>query len=221
MDIKQTELFAVAPVPAPRRPTEPIVRTALVEPPYRFWLKRAWGAGPMIAWAMLNPSVADSGRDDPTMLRVMEFSLRWGFGSCVVVNIYPFITPDPREMKAWRTKVHMTGDEMSLETTAWFDNVDHCARELSLAARRVAAWGNNADGQDLSWWLESLAVQREGITAFMRDEREKINKIMDVGRPITDWLCLGQTNQGAPKHPLARGAHRVPPDFEPVPWKAL
>lgn len=216
MDQKQAELFAAAPVPPPRRPVEPILRSALVEPPYRFWLKRAWGAGPMCAWAMLNPSVADGSKDDPTMLRVMEFSLRWGFGSCVVVNLYPFITPLPAEMKAWRAKVLMTGPGTNPETEAWFDNVDHCARELSAAARRVAAWGNNADGQDLSWWLESIAWQR--ANCGMKSDSEV--PAIDPGAPIGDWLCLGTTTSGAPKHPLARGAHRVPPDFEPVPWRA-
>lgn len=31
-------------------------------------------------------------------------------------------------------------------------------------------------------------------------------------------VCLGTTAAGNPKHPLARGAHRVPDDFEPLPW---
>jgi hypothetical protein len=30
--------------------------------------------------------------------------------------------------------------------------------------------------------------------------------------------CLGTTADGSPKHPLARGKHRIPDDFEPIPW---
>lgn len=31
--------------------------------------------------------------------------------------------------------------------------------------------------------------------------------------------CLGTTGSGAPKHPLARGKHRIPADFAPVAWE--
>lgn len=220
----QSELFPVATAALARRPQEPIVRTALVEPPYRFWLKRAWGAGPMVAWAMLNPSVADSAKDDPTMLRVMEFSLRWGFGSCVVVNIYPFITPDPKEMRKWCAGFLRDGNLQPIdpvpERDAWDENIAHCARELTAATRRVAAWGNNADGQDVSWWLESIHLERalESQGFAVPPEISGETRVMDIGDPIRDWLCLGTTTSGAPKHPLARGQHRVPPDFKPVPW---
>lgn len=212
----QSELFPVATAALARRPTEPIVRSALVEPPYRYWLKRAWGAGPMCAWAMLNPSVADSTKDDPTMLRVMEFSLRWGFGSCVVVNLYPFITPLPADMKKWRDGFlrdpNLEPVDDNPEWDAWRENIEHCARELTAATRCVAAWGNNADGQDLAYWLETIAWERVEILD------QDPESVMDVGLPV-QWVCLGTTNQGAPKHPLARGHHRVPPEFDPVPWK--
>lgn len=32
------------------------------------------------------------------------------------------------------------------------------------------------------------------------------------------FICLGLTSSGAPKHPLARGTHRVPDDFKPIPY---
>lgn len=30
--------------------------------------------------------------------------------------------------------------------------------------------------------------------------------------------CLGTTADGSPKHPLARGKHRIPADQQPMPW---
>lgn len=30
--------------------------------------------------------------------------------------------------------------------------------------------------------------------------------------------CLGRTLDGFPKHPLARGRHRIPADQQPIPW---
>lgn len=83
-------LFDDIPLSRPTQfPSEPIVRDALIKDGCRFWLKRAWGAGPLITWIMCNPSDADATRDDPTMRRVIEFSLAWGYGSCVVINIIP------------------------------------------------------------------------------------------------------------------------------------
>ncbi len=56
----------------------------------------------------------------------------------------------------------------------------------------VAAWGNNA-------------------------RQDRIDHLMAL--PGARWLkCLGTTGSGAPKHPLARGKHRVPDDVVLAPW---
>ena len=211
---------AVATTQPARRPKEPIAREALLEPPYRYWLKRAWGSGPQIAWAMLNPSTADGLQDDPTMWRVMEFSLRWGFGSCVVVNIYPFQSSKPADMKKWRRTFSVLpgvgGNDEGWH--AWQDNIKTSADLLTGAQARVAAWGAGADLEDVSWWLEGIHIERGGIESYTEQVMAGTCKVMDIGKPITDWLCLGTTKDGAPKHPLARGKERVPADFTPVPW---
>src|SRR4051812_24923527 len=83
-------------------PTEPIVRTAEIDGNYRWQATRAWGAGPCISWTLLNPSKADRRRDDPTMWRMMGFSYRWGFGSLIVTNLYPFISANQQALRNWR-----------------------------------------------------------------------------------------------------------------------
>lgn len=59
----------------------------------------------------------------------------------------------------------------------------------------LAAWGN--DGNDravfVANWVQSLGV---------------------------NLICLGKTKSGAPKHPLARGKHRIPRDQMPLIWRA-
>ena len=37
---------------------------------------------------------------------------------------------------------------------------------------------------------------------------------------LVDLVCLGLTKDGYPKHPMARGAHRIPRDQQPILWKS-
>lgn len=46
-------------------------------------------------------------------------------------------------------------------------------------------------------------------------DRQFIQLAQEVG---VEMRCLGVTKDGFPKHPLARGQHRVPDDFQPVPF---
>jgi hypothetical protein len=48
----------------------------------------------------------------------------------------------------------------------------------------------------------------------------------DAGKTFTEialrkkikLICLGTTQSGAPKHPMARGVHRIPRDQQPIEW---
>jgi hypothetical protein len=62
----------------------------------------------------------------------------------------------------------------------------------------LAAWGNNGQRR----WADRsfvLAARAEGV-------------------PL---VCLGLTKDGNPKHPLARGEHRIPDDFDPEPFEPV
>lgn len=58
----------------------------------------------------------------------------------------------------------------------------------------VAAWGANA-------------------------KPERVEQILAIPH-MNRLTALGTTLAGAPKHPLARGRHRIPDDVRPVPWRA-
>jgi hypothetical protein len=172
------------------RPPEPIERSAAIEGPCRWELYRSWGEGPRIVFAGLNPSNADGRRDDPTMLREMGFAWRWGYGSLVKINIYPFITSSPVELR----KVLAVP---AAEANAFRRNADTSAGHLRSCGMAIAAWGNGADQAGLKRWLDAI-------------ERELGGKVA--------WHCLGTNRDGSPKHTLARGHHRVPDDAIPRPW---
>lgn len=195
----QLSLLPDEPVEDHRRPREPIARAACIEGPYRRWLKRKWGAGPLVAWAMLNPSTADGKADDPTLWRIMGFSYRWGYGGLVVANVYPFISSSPAVMRQWRASFADTASEPDEGArSAWHRNTHDCATLFADCALVMAAWGAHAERADVAQWIGGVEAQH--------------------GQAI-DWHCLGRTGDGSPKHPLARGVHRVPDNQRAINWR--
>lgn len=200
MTAAQLAMFPDAPARL-RRPPEPIVRSARVEGPFRFELIRAWGSGPRLAIAGCNPSYADGKRDDPTMWRGMSFAYRLGFGSLVMVNIYPLITPSLAELRRWRESWSHGGSLRRSEgAEAWSINCHAVANALAGCRAYLAAWGNGIDPRDFFIW------------------RTTVEELMRRAAPI-HWSCLGTNADGSPKHLIARGRHRIPDDAQLVPWK--
>jgi len=193
--VTEPTLFPM-PVEDHRVPQEPIARDAYVRDDYRFWLRRAWGSGPQIGWIMLNPSRADALRDDPTLWRIMGFSLRWGYGALTVVNLYPYRTPDVDALRRWRSNAK------DVVATMFTGNATLAAHELRACDMIVAAWGNGADRIDTLFFIDRCDTEYRRLT----------------GKRLRLW-SIGTTADGDPKHPLARGKHRVPDDFKPVLWR--
>jgi hypothetical protein len=211
-DIEQLSLLLDETGPIRKRPVEPIIRDAVVEGEYRFLAQRAWGSGPRVLWAMTNPSLADGNRDDPTMWRVMEFSYRWGFGSAVVVNVYPFVAPNMKLLKFWRTKRSNASsiDPFNLDPCGAQRKNDAIVRaQMNAAQLYIAAWGNDIDRADLELFL------RKARPTVDTSEHDGFG---DLPFPI-DWYSLGTNKDGSPRHPLARGQNRVPDDQQPILWR--
>lgn len=63
---------------------------------YRYSLRRRWNAGRTWLMVMLNPSVADAEKDDPTTRFCMNRAMARGYGSYEAVNLFALIGTDPR-----------------------------------------------------------------------------------------------------------------------------
>lgn len=207
--------FEIPLLPTGRRfPSEPIVRAADIDGPYRFTARRTWGPGRTVLLCGLNPSKADGKQDDPTMLRMIGFAYRWGFGSLVVCNLFPFITSHPKKMRDWLWVVKQEIDDDPAQVwpysksplAAFLHNHDIITRLIAEDTTCVAAWGNGAQPDEVDQFIAAVGLLGD-------TEEYGAIKI-----PVT-WHCIGRTKDGNPTHPLARGRHRVPDDAQLEVWR--
>lgn len=75
-----------------------MIGTATIIDEYRYLLTRRWEEGPVMAWAMLNPSTADAELDDHTIKRCVYYARREGAGMISVVNLFALISTEPDEL---------------------------------------------------------------------------------------------------------------------------
>ena len=68
---------------------------------YRWVLYRSWeyGNGEDVCFIMLNPSIANATKDDPTIRRCIGFARRWGFSSLCVRNLFALIATSPTKLR--------------------------------------------------------------------------------------------------------------------------
>ena len=100
---------------------------------YRYYLSREFvGAGPTVAFIMLNPSTADAQQDDPTIRRCISYARDWGAGKLVVGNLFALRSTDPKGLKR---AAHPVGPE----NNDWLLRIGQEAQDTG--GQVVAAWG--------------------------------------------------------------------------------
>ena len=122
---------------APRLPgfPPPMVRGGRFDGPYRYTLHRTWEPErPRVTFVMLNPSLADAERDDPTVRRCVAFARCWGFGALAVVNLFALIAPYPTALQGIADPIGPHNDE--------------AIREWTQDVLTVVAWGEDGDYAD-------------------------------------------------------------------------
>lgn len=90
--ISQLALFDAAPAPE----FVDSGATFSADRKYRTRLHRTWDASkPLMVVVLLNPSIADESRLDPTLTRVKGFAMALGYGGFVVLNLFAIVGTDP------------------------------------------------------------------------------------------------------------------------------
>ena len=166
-------------------------------PGMRRRLSRDWGPGPRALVIGCNPSSAGADRDDPTSCWWNAWFQLFGFGGYDAANLYPFCTSSPAECRriteaAWDGEWH--------DRDAIQHNCDAVA-ELAKKADQVFVCFGAIAWDDM--WVEHV-----------------VEEIQSGVAPYPDLWCWGLTKHGAPKHPLARGVHRIPRNQPPILWRA-
>lgn len=153
-----------------------IRRFAIAESPFRYWLEQIVDGGSVMdscmMFCLLNPSVADAERDDPTARRMRAFARREGFRRWGVVNLFALVSTEPTGLLAPVDAVGPRNDEMLAQAVT----------EAMFGGTLVVGWGA------LTGRLAALASSR--IRALR-------NVAIDL--PVR---CLGTTRDGSPRHPL-------------------
>lgn len=158
---------------------------------YRWQLGRRWDNRRPCLFIGHNPSTADGATDDPTTRRWAHFARAWGHGGYIAVNLYPIRCSDVDACYDWRDG---KGAATEIDVGIAMDrNLQEIMQREAECSRIVACWG--ALAREPNW----------------------VDKVVSMIRAVRGTIyCFGVTKSGAPKHPMARGIHRVPDDFEPI-----
>lgn len=96
---------------------------------YRYQLSRVWDAElDMVMCCGLNPSTANGEKDDPTIRTLTKALKKLGYGGFVMVNLYAYITPNPKEL-------FNVADPMG-------ENEEHIKEIGALIDHHIFAWGS-------------------------------------------------------------------------------
>lgn len=150
----------------------------------RFSLSRDWSSMPRALIIGCNPSKADAAGDDPTVQWWLKWFFKNGYGGFDVCNLYPFVTQYPSKCR----EIACSDDEESKE------NLLHNTRILKSNAAEASTifvcWG------DIEW-------DNGHINSLVSELKSALGKNSQL------W-CWVKNKNGSPRHPSARGKHRIP-----------
>lgn len=97
---------------------------------WRYLLWRGWDTTkPIINFLMLNPSIANEYRLDPTVTRCGNYAATWGYGGVIVTNLFALVSTDPVMLETHADPIGPDNDMAILMAAQMSESV-------------VCAWGN-------------------------------------------------------------------------------
>jgi len=123
-----------------------IQRDALIsnDKKHRYSLKRIWdNEKPKVLFIMLNPSLANNHKDDPTIRRLINFTKQLGYGGFYVGNLFSHITPYPKDL---------ADKDLSFSKK----NLKEIRKMIALTKEVVYGWGNSLEEPD---WLKKNVLK--------------------------------------------------------------
>ena len=161
-------------------------------PLFRWRLDRWWGEGDRALVCMANPSYAGADKNDPTITQLIKLIRALGYPGFTVINWSPYIATSPKDLHAWRW------NNPDLSSRAQEDNVEMIRHLGVVAPVRIVAWGN-------------IVPQVPNTSHVLRALSD------DLKHPV---YAFGRTKDGSPKHPMARGKHRLKIGQQLEVWRA-
>lgn len=101
-------------------------------------------------FVMLNPSIADATKNDPTINICVDFCMRWGFSRLVVVNLFALIATDPKKLKADPEPIGPLNDDY-INMAVWQSD------------RVICAWGANCEMDDRHERVKEMLISVPGV----------------------------------------------------------
>lgn len=161
----------------------------------RLRLDRWWAPGPRALVCMTNPSTAGAHDNDATVWNLIALVRALGFPGFTVVNWLPYVATSPADLFRWRNQL------LETDGPAYRAIHERALQAIATvtvgAAMRFVAWGN-------------LVPDVPHTTAVLRT--------LSCGSQH-DLFAFGLTKDGTPKHPAARGVHRLVPGTPAVLWR--
>lgn len=175
------------------------------------YLRDTYASDERACFLLCNPSTADALTLDNTVSRCRTWSMRWGYNSYEVVNLFSFRTTYPSVLKEVGEKA---GQEFRQPRDRELPSDWREAREQAI---RFAMGSDPINDAEIlaACSRASLIVCAWGEIEIARKRGEAMRSVL---APRFALHHLGLTKYGYPKHPVARGRAAILTTQEPIKW---
>lgn len=98
---------------------------------YRYQFSCKWGdAERYVTFIMLNPSIGNQDRPDPTLRKCINYAKKWGYDGIKVANLFAYISTNPKRLR-------------EVDDPVGVDNNQHILEMIEDSEQVILAWGQS------------------------------------------------------------------------------